>query len=146
MSESKNAKKTGHRFARGNKHGRGRPQGSRNKATIAIQQLLDGEGEAIARKAVEMAKAGDSTALRICMERLVPAVKDRPLHIDLPLVKSTEDVWSALGRVLQAVSAGEITPGEGQTITSLLEAHRRTAETVSLEERISQLEKKAERA
>ena len=108
--------------------------------------MLDGEGEAIARKAVEMAKAGDSTALRICMERLVPAVKDRPLHIDLPLVKSTEDVWSALGRVLQAVSAGEITPGEGQTITSLLEAHRRTAETVSLEERISQLEKKAERA
>ncbi|MGI9071910.1 MAG: DUF5681 domain-containing protein, partial [Bryobacteraceae bacterium] len=127
MSESKNSKKTGHRFKPGNKHGRGRPEGSRNKASLAIQALLDGECEAITRKAVEMAKSGDTTAMRLCLERLLPTMKDRPLRIDLPLVKSTGDVWNALGRVLQAVSSGEITPGEGQTISALLEAHRRTA-------------------
>ena len=29
----------------------GRPHGSRNKATLALEALLDGEGEAITRKA-----------------------------------------------------------------------------------------------
>src|SRR6267378_2403412 len=31
----------------------GRPVGSRNKATLAIDALLDGEGEALTRKAIE---------------------------------------------------------------------------------------------
>ena len=60
MSEFKNMPKTGHRFARGNTYGKGRPSGSRNKATIALQSLLEAEGKAITRKAVEMAKAGDA--------------------------------------------------------------------------------------
>ncbi|MGI9074181.1 MAG: hypothetical protein ACR2JB_23360, partial [Bryobacteraceae bacterium] len=101
MAASKNAKVTrGRPFRPGNQHGRGRPEGSRNKASLAIQALLDGECEAITRKAVEMAKSGDTTAMRLCLERLLPTMKDRPLRIDLPVVKSTGDVWNALGRVL----------------------------------------------
>jgi hypothetical protein len=56
-AQSKDARKTGHRFARGNSFGKGRPQGSRNKVTIALRALLDEEGEQITRKAIEMAKA-----------------------------------------------------------------------------------------
>src|SRR3954465_9096925 len=37
----------------------GRPQGSRNKTTLAVEALLDGEAEALTRKAVELAKNGD---------------------------------------------------------------------------------------
>ncbi len=144
MSESKNPRKTGHRFARGNKHGRGRPEGSRNQATIALQTLLDGEGQAITRKAVEMAKRGDIAALRLCLERLLPPAKDRGVRINLPALKSMTDVMSALGEVLQAVAAGELTPSEGQNFAGLLESYRRAAETSALEERISQLEKKVE--
>jgi len=33
----------------------GRPAGSRNKATLAIESLLEGEAEALARKVVELA-------------------------------------------------------------------------------------------
>jgi hypothetical protein len=44
----------------------GRPHGSRNKATLALEALLDGEGEAITRKALE----GDTAALRLCLERI----------------------------------------------------------------------------
>ena len=61
-AQSKDTRKTGHRFARGNSFGRGRPQGSRNKATIALQALLDEEGEQVTRKAIELAKAGDRRA------------------------------------------------------------------------------------
>ena len=44
----------------------GRRRGSRNKATLAAAALLAGESEALTRKAVEMALAGDPTAMRLC--------------------------------------------------------------------------------
>jgi hypothetical protein len=50
----------------------GKPPGSRNRTTLAVQALLDGEAERLTRKCVELALQGDSTALRLCMERLVP--------------------------------------------------------------------------
>jgi hypothetical protein len=142
LSESKNVGKTGHRFGSGNKFGRGRPTGSRNKATIALQSLLDDEGEAITRKAIEMAKAGDTTALRLVMERLVPPTRERRLTLHLPKVETPDGVTAAIGAVLTAVSAGEITPGEGQTLTALLAEQRRNIETMQLEARISELEQK----
>jgi hypothetical protein len=46
----------------------GRPNGARNATTIAIEELLDGEAEALTRKAIELAKAGDMQALRLCMD------------------------------------------------------------------------------
>ena len=36
----------------------GRARGSHNKTTVLMQNLLEGEAEAIARKAIEMAKEG----------------------------------------------------------------------------------------
>ena len=48
----------------------GRPAGTRNKALLAMESLLDGEAEAITRVAVEKAKEGDATALRLCLERI----------------------------------------------------------------------------
>jgi Family of unknown function (DUF5681) len=42
---------------------KGRPVGSRNRATLAIDALLDGEGEVLTRKAITLAKAGDMQAL-----------------------------------------------------------------------------------
>ena len=71
------------KFARGNRLGRGRPQGSRNKATLAIEALLDGESDKLTRKAVDLAMKGDTTALRLCLERLCPPRKDRARVIRL---------------------------------------------------------------
>ena len=62
----------------------GRPKGSRNKATLAAEALLDGEAETLTRKAIDLANAGDTTALRMCIERILPARKDRPVSITLP--------------------------------------------------------------
>jgi hypothetical protein len=50
----------------------GRPKGSRNKTTLAIEALLEGEAEALTRKAIERALEGDMAALRLCMDRLAP--------------------------------------------------------------------------
>ena len=62
----------------------GRPKGARHKVTIAVKELLEGEAEAITRKAIEMAKAGDTVALRLCLDRLTPARKDRPVSSTCP--------------------------------------------------------------
>ena len=46
----------------------GCPKGSRNAATLAVAILLDGQAEALTQKAIQMALAGDSVALRLCLE------------------------------------------------------------------------------
>jgi hypothetical protein len=49
----------------------GRRRGCRNKATRAAEAYLDGEAETLARKAVELALAGNALALRLCLERTI---------------------------------------------------------------------------
>ena len=65
----------GRPFAPGNP---GKPKGARHKATLAVDALLDGEADAITRKAIEMAKAGDSIALRLCLDRIAPSARTAP--------------------------------------------------------------------
>jgi hypothetical protein len=84
----------------------GRPKGALNKVTLAAQALLDGEAEALTRKVVELAKAGNPMALRLCLERLLPPRKDRPINFTLPPLKEAKDIPSALGAILAAVAGG----------------------------------------
>ena len=69
----KNGRKTDGTFTKGNP---GKPRGARHKATQAALALIDGEGEALTRKAIDMALAGDTVALRLCLERLAPPRKE----------------------------------------------------------------------
>ena len=119
----------------------GKPPGTRNRATLAVQELLDGEAEALTRKCVELALQGDSTALRLCMERLAPPPKDRPITFPIPVATTARDVNLALAKVAEAVGAGVLTPAEGNSLAALLEIHRSGIETADLEERIERLEK-----
>ncbi len=64
----------------------GRPAGARNKTTLAMEALLEGEAEAITRKVIDMALTGDTVALRLCLDRLAPARKDRPVLFQLPKI------------------------------------------------------------
>src|SRR5262245_61104396 len=66
----------------------GRPKGARNKTTLAVEALLDEEGAALTRKAVEKALEGDITALRFCLDRVLPPRRDRPVAFDLPKIET----------------------------------------------------------
>ena len=120
---------------------KGRPKGALNKTTLATQALLDGEAEALTRKAVELAKAGNPMALRLCLERVLPPRRDRPISFTLPKVEGVQDLLKVLGAILKAVAEGEITPSEGQTLTAIMDAYRKGLETMDLEARITALEK-----
>ena len=104
---------------------KGKPKGTRHKATRAAQALLEGEAEALSRKAVELALAGDTTALRLCLERIAPPRKDAPLRMDLPELYTAADAAGALRAIVAAVATGELTPSEGAALTGLVEADRR---------------------
>lgn len=137
----KNGKPTGRdasgRFTTGNP---GRPPGARHKATRAALALLDGEAEALSRKAVELALGGDATALQLCLERIAPPRKDGPVNFALPLISSAANAAEAMGSVVSAVADGELTPAEGTAVAGLVETYRKTLETADLESRIAALE------
>ena len=109
----KNGRNTAGQFSAGNA---GRPKGSRNKATLAIENLMQGQAQALTQTAVTKALEGDSMALRLCMEHLAPAPKDQPVSFSLPKMKNSLDASEAAGSVLTAVSEGELTPIEAQRV------------------------------
>ena len=119
----------------------GRPPGSRNKATLALETLLDGEAEALTRKAIELAKAGDLTALRLCLDRILPPRKDRPVAFALPPIASSKDALQALSALLTAVSTGELTPSEAAEVGKLVDGYVKATEINELAERLERLEK-----
>ena len=119
---------------------RGRPPGARNRATLAAEALLDGEAETITRKCVTMALAGDPTALRLCLSRILPARRDREIVLDLERLRGSKDALRAIETILGAVADGKITPSEGQAVAAMVETHRRTFEVEELENRIEALE------
>src|SRR5450755_928036 len=107
----------------------GRPKGARNATTLAVAALLDGEGEALTRKAIDLAKAGDMQALKLCMDRIVPPRRDRPLAFALPRIASPGDAATAIGALLKATADGELTPLEAGEVAKLVDTYIRTVET-----------------
>ena len=133
----KSGRNTDGTFGTGNP---GKPKGTRHKATQAALALLDGEAEALTRQAVTLALGGDTTALRLCLERIAPPRRDAPVTFDLPPMETARDAAKAAGAVLGAVAEGELTPGEGAALMALVEGFRRTLETTELEARLAALE------
>jgi hypothetical protein len=92
----------------------GRPRGARNKKTIALEALLDGESEALMQKMIGMAKVGDDLAMRLCMERMLAPQRERPVPLHLPRIESEPDARRASAEVIAALGEGEITPKEAE--------------------------------
>ena len=92
------------------------------------------------RKAVEMALAGDSTALRLCFDRILPPRRERPVHFKLPRLQTAGDAAQALAAITDAVAAAEITTGEAAELAKLVEAFVRALEATEFDERLRSIE------
>ena len=130
----------GRPFQPGNKYGRGRPKGSRNKITQAWDELQEQYGEAVFRKCFAMALQGDRLALRLCIERLVAIRRDATVDLKLPSTRTVEGVDKASDTLLQAISRGELTPEQGESLTAILDRRCRIIEVAEFEERLKKLE------
>jgi hypothetical protein len=126
-------KARGRPFAPGNKLGRGRPQGSRNKPKSPEQALLDEYAPHLIRKCMTMAMQGDRSAMRLCMERILPRRPDARMRMNLRPIRKAQDVDQAAEKVMQAVLHGDLTPVEGARMMSILVDRSRIIEKVQLE-------------
>ena len=118
----------------------GRRVGCRNKTTIAAAALLAGEAEALTRKAVELALVGDPTALRLCIERVLPQCRERAVKFALPPIESAADIAAAMKAVTSALAGGLISPGEAATIAAVVDTFVRAIETSDFERRLRLVE------
>ena len=125
------------RFAAGNS---GRPRGSRHKTTQAVEALLDGEAEALTRKAVELALEGDTTALRLCLERIAPPRREAPVTVEIPEIQTAGDLPKAIAVLLQAAGRGDLTPGEAGRLAALVGEAGKALELHDIEVRLQRLE------
>lgn len=119
---------------------KGKPYGTRNKATQMVLGLMEGAAEEITKAVLDAARGGDLSAAKMVLERLAPPMRERPINIDLPDTGTAQGCADASNAVLQAVGVGDLLPGEGATLAGIIENRRRSIETLELEARIVTLE------
>jgi hypothetical protein len=145
-AETTASKQRGRPFPKGRSgNPRGRPPGARNAATMLAEQLLDGEAETLTRKAVKLALAGDTVALRLCLDRILPPRRERPVRFKLPELASAADASKAMEAITVAVARGELTPAEAGELARLVESYVKTIEASEIERRLRTLEEQQPR-
>jgi hypothetical protein len=107
---------------------------------LALEALLDGEAEALTRKAIDMALDGDTTAMRLVMDRIMPPRKDRPVMFTLPKLETPADAVKASAALVEAVASGDLTPSEADDLSRLVDRFVRAVETTDVLERLESLE------
>mgnify|MGYP000128355376 CR=1 FL=1 len=123
----------------------GRPKGIVDKRA-ELRGLLEPHAKEIVEKLIETAKASDPTALRLCVERLIPRVKpDTGISFELPegRIDSGDNMLEIANRVTEAVACGLLTIDEAEKFTEFLkhqrwlveEAERKQNDEIEREER-----------
>ena len=118
----------------------GRQKGSKNAATIIAENLLQGSAEDVTNKAVELALAGDTTAIKIILDRITPPMKEQKIELSLPQIQTSSDLILLQAHIIQNVAEGKLTPTQGQIMTNMALKLRESFEVEKLESRIKELE------
>jgi hypothetical protein len=118
----------------------GRPRGSRNVALLAAEAMLDGEAAKLTRKAIDMALTGDTVALRLCLERIYPPRKDKPVEFPLPPITNPRDAADIAARLAEAVARGDVTPAQAVEFGKVLEIYTKAYQVAELNDRVELIE------
>jgi hypothetical protein len=135
--EATSKKIRGRPFEAGNP---GRPRGSKNRTTRLLEELMAGEGEKLAQKAVELALAGNVKCLHFCLDRLLPRRAGRPLDVTLPAINEARDIAAAMAAISTAINEGDLTAEEAGQIVHILNGYAKALETHDFDTRIAALE------
>lgn len=118
----------------------GKPLGTLNHVTRQAQALLDENAKAITEACVALALVGDMTAIRLCLDRIIPIRKSRPIVFDLPKIETPADVVVVFDVLTNAVASGELAPDEAASFQNLLEGRIKAVEQTEIVERLARLE------
>ncbi len=118
----------------------GRPRGSRNMASIRMQEMLEQKADALVNKVVELAIAGNIGALRLCLDRLVPTRTNEPLVCEMPRLQKASDAVAAIAGLASAAAAGDVTADEAAKLAKVISLYVNTLEAHEYEDRLAKLE------
>ena len=127
----------GRPFQKGNG---GRKPGSRNRATMVAQTLIESQLPELERKGYELAMGGNVQMLKFFLGPFLP--KDRLVRIGLPEMVRADDAVDALGAIINAVAAGKITPNEAAALASVVSAYVKAINVHELEARLDEHDRK----
>jgi hypothetical protein len=128
------------KFTKGNAGGPGRPKGWRSEANRALDRLASEGAEAVLKKQLELAQAGDGRAAELVLRRAWSQPRGRLVEFEMPDVVEPADVVRALDSVATAIKSGVLTPEEGAAVADVVERQRRAIELTTLEDRVRTLE------
>ena len=125
----------------------GRKPGSLNRSTQLARLLLARNAGKLVTKCVEMALAGDTTAMRLCIERLAPVARHEPnmSGLNLPPMQSARDLPAVTAALLVALLGGEVALPDMLPVLKLLEVTAQAINVGDHDARLSALERAAER-
>ena len=123
----------------------GRPRGSRNKVTVALERLLDGQAEALMQRMVSLALEGDIVALKYCLDKIIPPKRSLSVKLDIPAVKTHKDALKASTVVIDLLAAGEISQSDAEGFLGSLCSHLKIISAAKLDERVQRLEENSGR-
>jgi hypothetical protein len=121
---------------------RGRPKGSRSKARLALEAVLEESAEALMRVLIARASAGEWAALRFCVGLVLPPRRDRPVVFELPEIESAGGLVKAARAILAACAAGSLSPDEAKEVMNLITAVRAIEKMGDHEARLIELERR----
>lgn len=118
----------------------GKPKGAKSRFTVMRDQLLDDLPELL-RVTKQQALTGDTTALRLLLERTLPAQKATAAPVDIPSLKTAPTLTQKAQAIIDAIGDGIVPPDVGASLLAALGNVSKIIETDELEQRIAALEK-----
>src|SRR5438067_8704577 len=106
----------------------GKRPGTRNRATIVAEEILDCETRPLLRGAIDDAKGGDGVMARFCLSRIIGPRRERPVHFALPPLQSA------------AVAQGELAIREAWEFSQTLDTFIHAIDATEFAERLERLE------
>jgi len=105
-----------------------------------VEQLAEGQSEALIQKALDLALEGDPACLRMMPDRVSPLRKGRPIDVDMPPIKSSHDLFAAIAAIWTAIGEGRLTPEEASALSIVVDRSIRAIELHDITNRIAALE------
>lgn len=95
-------------------------KGHRIHIASVCEKIVSDKAPELVSKTVQAALDGDMTAMRLCMDRVMPVLKNRPVNISIPEINTADDAMKALGQVVKEVAAGVISIDEGNGMIQMI--------------------------
>jgi hypothetical protein len=109
-----------------------------------LEKLAEGQAERLQKKLFDQAEEGDVPCMRIIFDRIWPARKGQCLQVNLPPMRTADDLRIGMAALLTVIAQGDLNPEEITALCSVFDRAIRVVELGEHEGRIEALEKKME--